>query len=63
MNFTKLILWRKQKTWNIEIKADGKSSLTKQNINKREIRCNLNINMYGNKFESKNIPQVQFLSI
>lgn len=63
MNFTKLILWRKQKTWNIEIKADRKSSLTKQNINKREIRCNLNINMYGNKFESKNIPQVQFLSI
>lgn len=42
MNFTKLILWRKQKTWNIEIKADRKSSLTKQNINKREIRRNFN---------------------
>lgn len=45
MNFTKLILWRKQKTWNIEIKADRKSSLTKQNINKREIRRNLNIDI------------------
>lgn len=35
----------KQKTWNTEIKADRKSSLTKQNINKHEIRCNLNINI------------------
>lgn len=35
----------KQKTWNIEIKADKKSSLTKENINKREIRCKLNLNI------------------
>lgn len=33
------------KKTEIEKKADRKSSLTKQNINKREILCNLNINI------------------